>query len=194
MNVIAFSFDARKAAHAIAYLVHRAPGGQIDKVKLMKLLYLADRNHFLEEGRPITGDDQYAMPFGPVPTLSLDLLDGQFAEGQDGGIFEYVETGNYMVYVKRLPDPVELQASERRVLDAVIEQFGDMGTWELRDYTHHLPEYAQVCRPETSTRIPFELLLDLYSNGRLYRHNRPVINQAMAANMVCPFPGPETDL
>lgn len=192
--VIRFEFDAQKAVRAMAYLVHRMGGQKTDKVKLMKLLYLADRDHFLQEGRPITGDDQYAMPFGPVPTLSLDLLDGQFAQNDDGGVFTYLQTRDHEVSLKELPEPLGLSPSEIRTMDAVIQQYGAMDTWRLRNYTHELPEYQQVFRPGTSTRIPFELLLALYSSGNLYRHERPVISPEMAGNMSCPFPRSEPDL
>ncbi len=192
--VISFEFDACKAAQAMAYLVSRLEGQKTDKVKLMKLLYLADRDHFLQEGRPITGDDQYAMPYGPVPTLSLNLLDGQFAQNDDGGVFTYLQTQNNEVSLKNLPRPLELSEGELKVLDAVIDRYGAMDNWVLKDYTHQLPEYSRVFRPRTSTRIPFELLLEVYSSGRLYRHNRPVITSAMAANMFCPFPRSEADL
>ncbi len=192
--IIAFEFDACKAARAMAYLVSRMPEQKTDKVKLMKLLYLADRDHFLQEGRPITGDDQYAMPYGPVPTLSLNLLDGQFAQSDDGAVFTYLETRDYEVSLKEIPDPLGLSQTEIRALDAVMQRYGVMDTWRLKDYTHELPEYRQVFRPGTSTRIPFELLLELYSTGNLYRHGRPVITPGMAASMPCPFPRPEPDL
>jgi len=191
---ISFDFDARKAARAMAYLVSRMADQKTDKVKLMKLLYLADRDHFLQEGRPITGDDQYAMPFGPVPILSLDLLDGQFEQGRDGEVFAYLETRNCQVCLKKLPAPLELDKSELRVLDAIIERYGAVGTWDLQDLTRKLPEYQTMYRPGTSTRIPFELLLKLYSQGRLFRHDRAVITSAMAANMSCPFSQSEDDL
>jgi uncharacterized phage-associated protein len=192
--LISFEFDARKAALAMAYIVSRLKGRKTDKVKLMKLLYLADREHFLLQGRPITGDDQYAMPYGPVPTLSLDLLDGQFPEGQDGDVLDYLETRDHEVILRRLPGFGKLDRKERKVLDAVIDRYGAMDTWELTDYTHKLPEYRQVFRPGTSTRMPFELMLKLYASGTLYRHNRPVITSSMAANMTCPFARSETDL
>jgi uncharacterized phage-associated protein len=191
---ISFDFDARKAARAIAYLVSKMPGQKVDKVKVMKLLYLADRDHFLREGRPITGDDQYAMPFGPVPTLSLNLLDGQFEQNEDGEIFDYLETIDFMVRLKKLPAPLELSDSELKVLDAVVERYGAVPKWELVDWTHKLPEYCQVFRPKTSTRIPFELLLKIYSQNDLFRHNRVVITSGMATHMSCPFSRAEDDL
>jgi uncharacterized phage-associated protein len=187
---IRFDFDASKAAKAMAYLVSRLEGQKTDKVKLMKLLYLADRDHFLEEGRPITGDDQYAMPYGPAPTLSLDLLE----EGADGGVFAYLHTQDNEVSLKQPQPPVILDPSECRVLDAVIARYGAMPKWDLVNYTHKLPEYVEMNRPGTSTRIPFELLLKLYRNGNLFRHGRPVITSAMARNMRCPFPNSDSDL
>ena len=192
--LIRFDFDPRKSAQAMAYLVSKMQGQKTDKVKLIKLLYLSDREHFLEEGRPITGDDQYAMPFGPVPTLSLDLLDGQFADGDDAGVFTYLQTGNHEVSLRQLPDPLCLTETELRVLNAIVDRYGAMPTWELRDFTHRLPEYRRVFRPGTSTRIPFELLLEIYRKGTLFRHNRPVVTSAMAAHMFCPFDRSETDL
>jgi uncharacterized phage-associated protein len=190
---ISFDFDARKAARAMAYLVSKMDGQETDKVKLMKLLYLADRDHFLKEGRPITGDDQYAMPYGPVPTLSLDLLDGQFEKGQDGDIFDYLETSDVKVRLKKPPD-FDLTESELNVLNAIVARYGKVDAWGLRDLTHKLPEYRRTYRPGTSTRIPFELLLEIYSQGELFRHSRVVITAAMAANMSCPFSQPEDDL
>lgn len=192
--LIRFDFDPRKSVQAMAYLLSKMQGQKTDKVKLMKLLYLADRDHFLQEGRPITGDDQYAMPFGPVPTLSLDLLDGQFGDGEDADIFTYLQTGNIEVSLSRIPEPFGLGESELRILDAVLERYGAMDTWALRDFTHQLPEYCRMFRPGTSTRIPFELLLEIYRKGTLFRHNRPVVTSAMAAHMFCPFDRSETDL
>jgi uncharacterized phage-associated protein len=192
--LIRFDFDPRKSVQAMAYLLSKMPGQKTDKVKLMKLLYLADREHFLQEGRPITGDDQYAMPFGPVPTLSLDLLNGQFADGEDADIFTYLRTGDREVSLRKIPEPFGLGKTELRILDAVLERYGAMDTWDLCDFTHRLPEYLQVFRPGTSTRIPFDLLLEIYRKGTLFRHNRPVVTSAMAAHMFCPFDRSEADL
>lgn len=39
------------------------------------LLFLADRNHLLRYGRPITGDDYEATATGPVPVKAVQILD-----------------------------------------------------------------------------------------------------------------------
>lgn len=188
-----FAFDARKAVEVMTYIVSQLKGRETDKVKLMKLVYLADRDHFLTRGRPITGDDQYAMQYGPVPSLCLDLLDGQFMD-EDADLFRNLHTEDHKVSLKQTPEPVRLAGSEREALDRIITHYGEWGSWELVEHTHQFAEYKRVFREGTSTRIPFELLLEIYRPERFYRHNRPVITNEMAANMACPFPKSEDDM
>src|SRR5258706_9893863 len=97
---IVFQFDLTKALQAIAYLVSHL--GEVEKVKLLKLLYIADREHFLRHGYPITGDRPYAMPWGPVPSACLDALNGQSWPHSDDA-FEYIQVINNMVTVKVSP-------------------------------------------------------------------------------------------
>ena len=46
-----FVFDERKAAQAAAHLLHRH-GGPMPYIKLIKLLYLADRRGLRRDGSP----------------------------------------------------------------------------------------------------------------------------------------------
>jgi uncharacterized phage-associated protein len=50
------------------------------KVKLFKLLYFLDFEHFKQTGRSVTGMDYYAWPMGPVP---VDLYGEMDAPEQD---------------------------------------------------------------------------------------------------------------
>ena len=113
---IHFQFDPAKAMQMIGYVVARV--GPVDKVALTKQLYIAERDHFIKHGYPITGDRLYAMPRGPVPSD----------------------------------------------------------------------------REDTSTPIPYELILQFYGGDCGFRLNRPVVSPAMAAHMVYPFRGSEPDL
>ena len=53
-----------KATQAAARLL-RLAGGKLNHMKLMKLLYLADRRALIQWGRPITFDWYVSMPHGP---------------------------------------------------------------------------------------------------------------------------------
>ena len=59
------------STQAAARLLKRA-GGPMSHMKLIKLLYLADRRALVRWGRPITCDWYVSMPQGPVPSFTLD--------------------------------------------------------------------------------------------------------------------------
>src|SRR5262249_47985983 len=106
---INFQFDLVKAVQVIAYLASRLGG--VEKVKLLKLLYIADREHFLKHGYPITGDRQFAMPWGPVPSACLDALNGQSWPAPDD-VFEFLHVVDNLVTVKKSPGEDRLGTTE----------------------------------------------------------------------------------
>jgi uncharacterized phage-associated protein len=57
--------EREKLINSIIYFA--ANTRQLGKVKLFKLLYLLDFEHFKEVGRPVTGLQYFAWPKGPVP-------------------------------------------------------------------------------------------------------------------------------
>ena len=67
-------FDYKKATQAINYFTKKE-GGQIEKLKLIKLVYLADRFHLRKYGRPIMNDTYLAMPLGPVGSSVKDIAE-----------------------------------------------------------------------------------------------------------------------
>src|SRR6187549_461447 len=73
MPAIEFQLDLDKTREALAYLAWKSPGG-LDKYRACKLLFLADKYHLVKYGRTITGDVYYALPLGPAPTRTLNIL------------------------------------------------------------------------------------------------------------------------
>ncbi len=69
-----FPYEANVAG-ALTEEFARLAGGTIDKLKLMKLMYLLDRTALIEEGYAIIGGTYYAMPRGPVISEFYDDLD-----------------------------------------------------------------------------------------------------------------------
>ncbi|WP_176722322.1 Panacea domain-containing protein [Candidatus Thiosymbion oneisti] len=137
-------FNERKAAQMAAYLLHKR-GGTMSHLKLMKLLYLADREAMDRYGAPISGDLLVAMPHGPALSNTLNHMDGD-VESSPGGWTDWIsDQADYELMLRNpvsVEDLDELSEAELDVLDAVWEQFGSMGRWALRDYTHtHCPEW-----------------------------------------------------
>jgi uncharacterized phage-associated protein len=178
---IRFKFSVEKALQVLAYFLK---DGAMDKAKLMKLVYLADREHFIETGTSITGDRLCAMPYGPVPSTTLDLVDGNI---RNSYVFKFIHIDNVRVSLANDPGDDQLSAPERETLRRVMRTHGSLKTWHLVHRTHKLPEYLSTYVKGTSTTIPFEEIARLSGNERRFRHNRPVITPETAAQMVCPF-------
>jgi len=138
--MIRFVFNERKTAQAAAYLLslHK---GTLNYMVLIKLLYLADRKSLIETGVPITGDKMVSMPHGPVLSLVLDLINMGKEDSRDW--FDYIsEPEKYEVSLqKESPDNDELSKFEIGVLDDIDKKFGHLNQWQLRDFTHTLPEW-----------------------------------------------------
>ncbi|HDH00995.1 MAG TPA: DUF4065 domain-containing protein [Nitrospirae bacterium] len=131
---------------AIYYVLKKIK--KADKIKLVKLIYLADKYHLIRYGRTITNDDYYAMENGPVGTTVKDVL--SFNEFMSSKALKYasslIEETDKNKFTAR-PDAKNdfdmLSDTDMEALDFVIDKFGKMRQWELRDYTHMYPEWYQ---------------------------------------------------
>lgn len=121
-----------------------------DKIKLVKLIYLADKYHLLCYGRTITNDDYYAMENGPVGTTVKDVLSlDEFNISREG--FKYASKlieriDNNTFKAKPTEEEVSfdmLSKTDKEALDFIVETFGNMRSWDLKEYTHKYPEWYQ---------------------------------------------------
>jgi uncharacterized phage-associated protein len=135
------SFNERKATEAAAYLLE-AQGGpmrQMSYVKLIKLLYLADRKALLRWGCPITTDRYVSMDRGPVLSRVLNLITDPGAPSIWSTVISQPE--RYEVRLNKQIEKEELSDAEIELLNEILDQYGNMSQWELVDITHDLPEW-----------------------------------------------------
>jgi uncharacterized phage-associated protein len=119
-----------------------------DKLKIIKLIYLADKYHLVKYGRTITEDDYYAMRLGPVATTAKDVL--SFDKELMPEEYKYItalikQSGDYnfeanSAYKGELDT---LSETDIESLDYVIKKFEKMDKSELIEYTHRYPEWKQ---------------------------------------------------
>lgn len=139
-------FCEERVAQMAAYLLSKE-GGRMAYLKLMKLLYLSDRESMGRFGYPITGDRMVSMPHGPVLSRTLSLMNGE-VQGQVTGWNKWIGgVDNYdlalLLSASGDDDYDELSPADLSVLDSVYAQFGHMSKWQIRDYTHqHCPEWV----------------------------------------------------
>ena len=135
-----FIFDERKASEAASVLLERHDGA-MPYIKLIKLLYLADREALIETGVPITGDRFVSMRFGPVLSRVLDLINGPDAV-QDSVWHSYIARRGYDAVLVGQPGSAHLSDYESDVLEAVFDSFGREKAWDVVARTHALPEWT----------------------------------------------------
>jgi uncharacterized phage-associated protein len=154
---IRFVFNDQKATQAAAYLLSLSEG-KMSYLRLIKLLYLADRKMLIEHGSTITGDSMVSMDHGPVLSLTYDLIrrkrPSSWWEQFIGPPDEEKE-----VSLIRKPNADALSAYELSLLDGVYAEKKPFSKWEVRDQTHELPEWENPngsplpIRPDTILRV-----------------------------------------
>ena len=131
-------FSEEKLAQAVAVLMRCAPGHQLDKLKMVKLLYLSDRRAIVRLGATITGDNYVSMPHGPVPSQSLNVVNGDFE--RDGAWDKWIiDSGRYLFGLSEAGANraiTALSAAEVALLQQIWSEFGHMDRWQIRDWTH----------------------------------------------------------
>jgi uncharacterized phage-associated protein len=139
----------QKVAQMAAFFLYRR-GGTMSYLKLMKLLYLSDREAIARFNRPISDDNMVSMEHGPVLSRTLDLIK-QKVPSVEWSHWVTPPAHTYDVSLKRnvsdWDDLDELSNADLEVLEAVWKKFGHMNRSQLRDYTHeHLPEWKNPGR------------------------------------------------
>jgi uncharacterized phage-associated protein len=134
-------FNEVKATQAAVRLLKKR-GGRMSYMKLIKLLYLADREALGRWGRPITTDKYVSMNNGPVLSQVLDRITEEAAPNDPSFWAEHIKhSGDYCVSLENDPGDGKLSEAEDNLLDEIFEKFGSMTRWQIVDYVHTLPEW-----------------------------------------------------
>jgi len=112
-------------------------------MKMIKLLYLADRRTLVERGMPITGDAIVAMPHGMVLSRTLNLIN-EGPQDSSNEWYEFIMPPERYEVSLTTPEPrtERLSQYELRILRELADKFRTQNQWDLRDYTHELPEWT----------------------------------------------------
>ncbi|MBM4042280.1 MAG: DUF4065 domain-containing protein [Planctomycetes bacterium] len=158
-----FRFDFRKTVEAAGVLLRSRPPHMMGRVRLLKLLYLADRESLKETGAPITGDEAVAMKHGPVPSETYDLIKGEHIRTAEwSGFFENMD---YYVRLANQPGTGSLSRYEIEKLNEIAERFENDDEWAVAEKTHDLPEWRKNDPGDSSRPIPFEDILEAVGRG-----------------------------
>lgn len=109
----------------------------MNHMKLVKLLYLLDREALIRYGRPVTYDTWVSMTHGPVLSLTLDRINGQVEPGHATYWNKYISPReNHEVRLIDNPGVGQLSRAETELVDSIFATYGALNQWQLRDYCH----------------------------------------------------------
>lgn len=139
-------FDEVRATQVAARFL-AAEGGGINIMKLVKLMYYADRAALVRWGHPLTYDSYYSLPSGPILSFTLNLLNGDM-EGDYWSRFVSARH-DHEVRLVDYPGFDALSVAERDLIDEIYKQLGDKDQFQLVKLSHLLPEWED---PQGSSR------------------------------------------
>ena len=174
----------KKATQALNFLA-RKKDGSINKMKAIKLIFLADRLHLRKYGRPVIGDMYWAMKLGPVGSktkraaeldLPLDVLSytKKYIKPTD-------EKKQSLVSIKE-PDLEVFSKTDLECLETVYDTFSDKDQFELAELTHKYPEWAKYQKElkagKKRVRMDYDDLFTDGSHSGLFAQTKTELNFA----------------
>lgn len=109
------------------------------KIKLIKLLYLLDFEHFRQTGRSVTGMDYRAWKMGPVPTELFeewDALGADLAEAIEIHPEQVIDYVREQVIPLRDFDRSHFTPREVRIMASLAQRFRDEYSQPMVNFTH----------------------------------------------------------
>src|SRR4051812_13578861 len=155
------TFNFLKAAQAVAVLLRERPGRRMSYLRLLKLLYLADRELFTEKLRTITGDQPVAMKKGPVLSRLYHLVKEEAPPEEAREWARFFHRDGHEVVMDADPGAGELSKLEKNRLLTLVGKHHQTDDWELVELTHQLPEWraSYAAEPAEPQAIPWEAIL-----------------------------------
>lgn len=155
MDRLRSEFDIDKTVQAAAVLLREAPDQSVELIRLMKLMYLADRASVQGCGRAITGDRYVAMDNGPVLSELYDTMKDQSIHSDVWRRF--FQRRQFVITLANDPGVGRLSPFEVQTLQEQARAFEHIDTWDLVERTHTLAEWVKNKPAKRSSRsIPIE--------------------------------------
>jgi uncharacterized phage-associated protein len=161
---IEFEFDLMKTVQAAAYLLS-LEGGKMEFIRMLKLLYIADRELLLEAGYTLTGDRAYAMKNGPVLSHTYNLIKGTTLDSKQWD--DVIDKDRFYLTLKTNLGTDDLCKREIAKLNDVSTRYRDVDTWTLTELTHDFVEWQRSFVPSTSTPISWSELIRERGNSSM---------------------------
>lgn len=144
-----FRFEERRAVQACAVLLRKA-GGRDNYTKVLKELYLADRQSLLETGCTITGSTFVNMANGPVLSEVYECIKDDSA---DGFWDLHIRTEGYEIELLEDPGDDALSDYDVSLLTGLAQEHAGRDYSAMITLVHRLPEWKSP-KPNKVASLP----------------------------------------
>lgn len=132
------AFHWEKFQQVLLYILEHCAGKpNVGETVLNKLLYFSDFNYYELYEESMTGATYRKLPYGPVPqnmdTILQHMIDDRLVQRIKVDYHGYPQT-RYLPLQKA--DLQQLKASEKEVIDRVIEHMGDWSATTISEWSH----------------------------------------------------------
>ncbi len=138
-------FNFKKSVQSLNYFAI-AEGGKANKMKVLKLIWLADRVHLRRYGRPILNDTYFALNYGPVASNTKDFLEA--TSFLSAGELEYrnnfiAEESRYNYASTAKCETEIFSETDKKVLREIKDNFIILKPFQLSELSHLYPEWKK---------------------------------------------------
>jgi len=126
-------FDEEKSTAMAAFLLQKCPDRRMNYLKLIKLMYIADREALKRWGYPLTGDAYFSLPHGPVVSRIKDLITDDPAFSGAKLWTSCIRRTDHDVQATADGPRDSLSPVERDLLDEIFTNYGRYTPWQLVD-------------------------------------------------------------
>jgi transcriptional regulator with XRE-family HTH domain len=132
------TLQVNKFKNVLLYILERCAGKpNVGETVLYKLLYFSDFNYYELYEEHLTGAKYRKLPYGPVPQKLDTILNQMIDKGQLQRVkteYHGFPQTRYLPLVKA--ELTGLKASEKEIIDRVIEQMSDWSAAAISNYSH----------------------------------------------------------
>lgn len=180
-----FKLNQLKAIQAVAFLLKQKHVTKTDNyMRLLKLLYIADRESLQEMGRPIIGDRFIALERGPTLSHLLDLAKQRAYDSSEWD--KYIELNGFEITLVQDPGNDKLCRYEIDKLKDIWLKRQNDDEWVVAKETEKFREWLKN-KPEPGKRNDITLLDVLEAVGRQDWHEAIVEDAQDEANFARRF-------
>lgn len=154
--------DRNRAEALAAFFLSKASGNCLNDLKLMKLMYIAERESLAKLYSTLTNDDFVSMPLGPVLSRTYNILRGRESVSFD--TIQYLskragqaETNTFKL-VGAIDPSLHFSQAELMLLTSVWERFKNQPGYKMAKMTHdQFAEWDETAaQKNTSIELPIE--------------------------------------